>query len=96
MKGQIIVATVWGLSWISLQAAEEAPPPKAEQSESEEVAESGKAQSKGSSQAPTNRSWTKRTKPGAPKARKATPSRKKVVTSEEQSEQVISSTEDEN
>jgi hypothetical protein len=95
MKGQIIVATVWGLSWISLQATEEAPPPKAEQSESEEVAEAIKPPSKGSTQSPAKRRWTKRTKPGAPKARKATPSRKKVVTSEEKSDQTISSAEDE-
>jgi len=83
MKRWKIGAVAMSLAAFSLHSSEEQAANDGAKSDQKEVVEVGK-QPAGSVEGGVKRRWTKRTKPGAPKARKASPSRKKVATLEEQ------------
>jgi hypothetical protein len=94
MKNWAIRTMVLSLSMFSLHSSEEQAVISEEaKTDKKEVVEVGKQPPQGSAEGSVKRRWTKRTKPGAPKARKATPSRKKVATLEEQ--KIISMDEEE-
>jgi hypothetical protein len=83
MKWWTIGAVAMGMTAFSLHSSEEQAGSDGVKSDQKEVVEVGK-QPSAPAEVGVKRRWTKRAKPGAPKARKASPSRKKVATLDEQ------------
>lgn len=84
-----------GIAVFSLYSLDES---QAKNDQNQEVVEMGKQQQPSGPTEGVKRRWTKRVKPGAPKARRASPSRKKVTKSEESkaSKEIVSEEDPEN